>query len=121
MFSEKIIATTPSAFDEANKDNIDEKIHTLEGYSFDFFLSPPKQTLLQSLFRGAFKKKDSYQPWAFTRVSYWSYNLCYKASQQDPIKQPLLKKTANQSEEIQQRACQSFLDILFSKILHIVF
>ena len=72
MFSEQIIATTRSAFDEANKDNIDEKTHTLEGYSFDFFLPPPKQTLSQSLFRGAFKKKDSYQPWAFTRVSYQS-------------------------------------------------
>ena len=33
------------------------------------------------------------------------------------MKQPLLKKIANQSEEIQQRACQSFLDILFSKII----
>ena len=28
------------------------------------------------------------------------------------LKRPLLKKLANQSEEIQQKACQAFLDIL---------
>ena len=67
-WAEKIIATTQSALDEANKDNIDEKTHSLEVYSFDFFLPPPKQTLSRPLSRGAFRKKDSYQPWAFTRV-----------------------------------------------------
>ncbi|XP_065887692.1 unconventional myosin-VIIa-like [Dysidea avara] len=94
--AEKIIATTQTALNE-NQPDADEKPYTLERFSFDYFLPPQKRTLSKTLSRGAFRKKDSNQPWAFTR---------------DPIKQPLLKKIANQSDEIQLRACQSFLAIL---------
>ena len=61
-----------SALDEANKDNIDEKTHTLEHFSFNFFLPPPQRMLSKTLSRGAFRKKDSNQPWAFTRVRYYA-------------------------------------------------
>ena len=64
--AEKIIATTQTALNE-NQD-VDEKPHTLERFSFDYFLPPQKRTLSKTLSRGAFRKKDSNQPWAFTRV-----------------------------------------------------
>ena len=66
--AEKIIATTQSALDEANKDNVDKNPYTLERFSFVFFL--PKHTLSRTLSRGSFRKKDYNQPWAFTRVRY---------------------------------------------------
>ena len=37
---------------------------------------------------------------------------CLPGSLQDPVKKPLLKKLSCQSEEVQQKACQAFLDIL---------
>ena len=37
---------------------------------------------------------------------------CPPGSLQDPVNKPLLKKLSSQSEEVQQKACQAFLDIL---------
>ena len=69
--TKRIFATTQSALDEANKDNVDEKPYTLERFSIDFFLPPPKHTLSNTLLRGATRKKDFNHPWAFTWVRYY--------------------------------------------------
>jgi len=105
--AEKNIAITQTALNEKH-----EKPHTLERFFLNYFL--PLQRLSKPLSRGDFRNKDSNQPWVFTRVrtqTTLTKNSTY-VFKQDPIKQPLLKKIANQSDDIQQRACQSFLDIL---------
>lgn len=94
--AEHIIATTQSAL---QKDEAEDKgrPHTLKNFAIDHFRPPPKRTLSRSLSRGAFRRKDSYELWTFSR---------------DPIKLPLLKKLMTQSDEIHHKATMSFLAIM---------
>ena len=66
--AEHIIATTQSAL---QKDEPEDRgrPHTLKEFAIDHFRPPPKRTLSRSLSRGAFRRKDSYELWAFSRVS----------------------------------------------------
>lgn len=64
--TERILETTQSALGRLEAA---EKPHTLEQYSYDYFLPPPKRTLRHTLSSSTFRRKDSGQPWSFTRVS----------------------------------------------------
>ena len=131
--AEKIIATTQAALEEGDVDQT--KVHPLKEYSIDHFRPPPKRTLSRTLSKGSFKRKGD-EMWNYTRVSQWPVLLKPLAGKsfsfvaavavvvvivdivvvvhaQDPIKAPLLKKLASQSEDIRSKAIQSFLDILF--------
>ncbi|KAL9964836.1 hypothetical protein ACROYT_G028531 [Oculina patagonica] len=92
--SEKIIATTQTAIYQEEVETF-EKPYTLEQYSIDHFLPPPKRTLSKAL-QSQVKRRDKNVPWAFTK---------------DPIKQPLLKRLAGQ-EELAQKATHIFLAIM---------
>ena len=63
--TERILETTQSALGRLEAA---EKPHTLEQYSYDYFLPPPKRTLRHTLSSSTFRRKDSGQPWSFTRV-----------------------------------------------------
>lgn len=118
--AEKIIATTQTALEEGALDQ--GKVHTLKEFSIDHFHPPPKKTLSRTLAKGGFKKKGD-EMWNFSRVRHHDrvgYNVLPDGDlnlfQQDPIRQPLLKKLGTQSEDIQQKAVLSFLDILNTNI-----
>lgn len=94
---EQIIATTQSALGEEDDDDLETSVpYTLKEYSFDFFRVPKSRTL--GSIRRATRKEE--ELWVFSR---------------DPIRKPLLKRLGAQAPEIQQRACQCFLDILLIK------
>ena len=98
---EQIIATTQSALGE-EEDDLDPTVpYTLKEYSFDFFRVPKSRTL--GSIRKTTRKEE--ELWAFSR---------------DPIKKPLLKRLGAQAAEVQQRACQCFLDILYMRCLSFV-
>ena len=63
--TERILETTKSALGQLEAA---ETPHTLEQYSYDYFLPPPKRTLRHTLSSSTFRRKDSGQPWSFTRV-----------------------------------------------------
>ena len=62
---ECILETTQSALGRLE---VAEKPHTLEQYSYDYFLPPPKRTLLRTLSSSTFQNQDSGKPWSFTKV-----------------------------------------------------
>ena len=91
---EQIIATTQSALGENDDDDLDTTTpYTLKEYSFDFFRVPKSRTL--GSIRKTTRKEE--ELWSYVR---------------DPIRKPLLKRLGAQSQDVQQRACQCFLDIL---------
>ena len=95
---ERIIATTQSALADDDDDptgNIPP--YTLENFAIDHFRLPRSRTL-----SGTLRKRPQNDIWSFSR---------------EPIKKPLLKRLNNQSEELQQKACSSFLDILYNTII----
>ena len=63
--TERVLETTQSALGRLE---VAEKPHTLEQYSYDYFLPLPKRTLRHTLSSSTFRRKDSGQPWSFTRV-----------------------------------------------------
>ena len=92
---ERIIATTQSALEEDEDDT--GAPYTLEKYSIDYFRVPKSRTLSGSI-RGTLRKKSAEtEIWAHVR---------------EPIKKPLLKRLEKQSEDLVQKSCASFLDIL---------
>lgn len=114
--AERIIATTQSALEKGDDSETQGRVHTLKEFSIDHFRPPPKRTLSRTLSRGAFRRKESNELWAYTRVSTRVHMCVWVIDSshfpQDPIRQPLLKKLTTHSEEIQQKAVSSFLDIL---------
>ena len=64
--SEKIIATTHTAIYPEEAETF-EKPYTLEEFSVDHFLPPPKRTLSKAL-QSQVKRRDKNIPWAFTKV-----------------------------------------------------
>lgn len=64
--SEKIIATTQTAIFQEETEAF-EKPHTLQEYSIDHFLPPPKRTLSKAL-QSQVKRRDKNIPWTFTKV-----------------------------------------------------
>ena len=147
--AEHIIATTQSALEGDAPADIG-KPHTLKTFSIDHFRVPPKRTLSRTLSRGAFKRKDSNELWAFTRVRTLAqltigletftvspsplifflsilssppnpHTFPFPFSRQDPIKLPLLKKLSSHSDEIQQKGTTSFLDILANFLTHCLY
>lgn len=92
---ERIIATTQSALEDDEQDT--GVPYTLEKYSYQYFRVPKSKTLSGSI-RGTLRKKSAEtEIWAHVR---------------EPIKKALLKRFDKQSEDLHQKACASFLDIL---------
>lgn len=94
---ERIIATTQSALEDDDPTG-SITMYTLESFAIDHFRVPKSRTL-----SGTLRKKPQSDIWCFSR---------------EPIKKPLLKRLGTQSEDLQQKSCQSFLDILTCICLH---
>lgn len=93
---ERIIATTKSALEDDEDPASSGTPYTLENYAYDHFRVSKSRTLSGSI-RGTLRRKSA-------ETEMWAHN-------REPIKKPLLKRLGGQSEDIQQKACLSFLDI----------
>ncbi|XP_047628577.1 unconventional myosin-VIIb [Phacochoerus africanus] len=71
----------------------EEKLHTLEEFSYEFFRAPEKETLSRAML-----------PMARTRGHLWAHS-------PEPLRQPLLKRV-HANAELRDVACQIFIAIL---------
>ena len=64
---EKIIATSQTAIYGDFDEGLSGKPHTLEEYSYEHFMPPPKRTLSKAL-QSSNRRRDKNVPWMFQKV-----------------------------------------------------
>ncbi|KAM8787797.1 unconventional myosin-VIIb [Rhynchonycteris naso] len=89
----KLAAQEGQPVEPPPEEQAQEKLHTLEEFSYEFFRVPEKETVSRAMF-----------PLTWSRGHLWAHCL-------EPLRQPLLKHLQANSE-LQDVACQTFIAIL---------